>query len=308
MELRKIIVGIDFSPAATDATHEAVELARHTGAELVLVHVGAVLDGTLGEAPEGALPHWEQVLQARLAEERNQLGALRQRLIGQGAEVSTTVVDAYPDNGLVQAAHDLDAELIVVGSHGHTGLRRFLLGSVAERVVRHAERCVLVSRPGGNVTGGYHRILLPTDFSDHADDALRMARVLAARGARIDVVHFWQLPPLASGYEGSLLNSGPALMPLREAVIADGERNLHTLLDRYRQPDLELHGELVEAAPAHGIAERARAEDRHYDVIILGSHGRRGVRRWILGSVAETTVRHAPCSVLVVHRRPEPRV
>ena len=95
MELRKIIVGMDFSPAALAATHDAIELARHTGAELVLVHVGAVLDAPIIEGPEGTLPEWEQVIRARTAEERKRLHELRDRLAGQSIEVSTCVIDGF---------------------------------------------------------------------------------------------------------------------------------------------------------------------------------------------------------------------
>jgi nucleotide-binding universal stress UspA family protein len=308
MELRKIIVGMDFSPAALAATHDAVELARHTGAELVLVHVGAVLDAPMVEGPEGALPQWEQVIRARLAEERRKLQELRDRLAGQGVDVSTCVIDGFADSGLAQAAKEIGAELIVIGSHGHTGLRRFLLGSNTERVVRQAECSVLVARQGARVVGGYHDLLVPTDFTPHAEDALRTALTLAARGAKIHLVHFWQLPPISSGFDSEMMATATDLAPLRDAVIGDAERNLRQLADRYRRDGVTIDTKLIEDSPSHGIAEHARTDEaggHHHDIIILGSHGRRGIRRWLLGSVAERTVRHAPCSVLVVHRPPE---
>ena len=304
MELRKIVVGVDFSTASDAATSEAVALAHHTGAELVLVHVGAVLDSTLGDAPAGLVAEWEQVLHRRTEEDRGRLATLRDQLAAQDVDVSTEVVDGYPDSGLVDAAKKLGAELIVIGSHGRSGLRRLLLGSITEKVVRLADACVLVSRPGGNYTGGYHHLLVPTDFSAHAEEALRMARTLAAHGAIIDLVHYWQLQPITFGYEGSLMAAGTSLPELRQSIIQDAERACRDLVERYQRDDMTLRWELVENGASHGIADRAREDGRHYDVIVMGSHGRRGFRRLMLGSTAEATVRHAPCSVMVVHRKP----
>jgi hypothetical protein len=87
---------------------------------------------------------------------------------------------------------------------------------------------VLVSRPGGDYAGGYHHLLVPTDFSPHAEEALRMARTLAAHGAIIDLVHYWQLQPITFGYEGSLMAAGTSLPELRQSIIQDAERACRT--------------------------------------------------------------------------------
>jgi nucleotide-binding universal stress UspA family protein len=274
MELRKIVVGIDFSAGSEVAVRRAVDIARHSGAELVLVHAG----------PPAAA---------------EQLQGSTQGIAGDGVDFSTIVVEGHADAVLVDKARELSAELIAVGSVGLTGLQRFLLGSVASRVIRTAEASVLVAREPGNSQGGFHRILVPTDFSEHAEAALQMAAVLAAPGAAIDLIHCWQMPLASTTYIEPMPAVEAAMGSAREEIVASARRRGADLLTRHRREGLELRFEVIEGNPAHTIIDRAADG---YDVVVVGSHGRRGFRRWILGSVAERTVHHVPGSVLVVHR------
>ncbi len=299
MELKKIVVGIDFSEHSEVAAHEAVDIARHTGAEVVLVHVGTVIDTGIARAAEGTVEEWETIVKDQLSADRRALEDLRGRLAGQGADVSHMVIDGFPDTGLAQAAKELGAELVVSGSHGRTGIARWLLGSVAERTVRLTGASVLVARPGGDHSGGYKRLLVPTDFSDFSEKAIEMALVLAAPGAHVDLVHFWQLPMVAAGYEAPVAET--AVGPMREALENEADRRGRELVAKYGGGNVEITYHAVQAGAAFGIVERTKEEGNRYDLIVMGSHGRRGFRRFILGSVAETVVRHAPCSVLVVH-------
>lgn len=305
MEIKKIAVGIDFSEQSNAAARHALNIARHTGAELVLVHVGTVLEAgdPLPEAIQTSVKEWENIVREQLAADRNRLDELRERLEGQGAEVSHMIIDGFPDTGLVEAAKDLGADLTVTGTHGRTGVKRFLLGSVSERVVRLSERTVMVARPAGDGASGYRRVLVPTDFSDSAERALQLALVMAAPDATIELVHYWQLPVVAAGYYAPVTAADKAVAPIRDALEEQAEAQGQGHIDRYGRPGLNLTFEAVQAAPAYGIQDRLEGES--HDLVVMGSHGRRGVRRFLLGSVAEVTVRHAPCSVVVVHGAPD---
>lgn len=301
MELTKIVVGIDFSEHATEAARQALDLARHTGAEVVLVHVG-IVPGSTPPPGEGTIAEWERLLREQLAEDRRALEELRARLSGQGAEVSQMVIDGFPDSGLVQAAKQLGAELIVTGSHGRTGVSRWLMGSVAERTVRLSHGAVMVARKGSHSAGGYRRIMVPTDFSDHAREALRAAMVVAASGeAHVELVHFWQLPMVGGGYDPGVDATLGSVGGLRDAIESDADERGKALVAEVSTEHLQVSYRTIQAGAAHGIVDRASAASQPYDLIVLGSHGRQGVRRFLLGSVAETVVRHAPCSVMVVH-------
>lgn len=294
MSFATIMVGSDLSTASEIAVGQAMSIARRVGARVVLAQVAVVPQMAEGLAPSmrATEAHYREILEGRLADDRRRLEGLRQRLIGQGVEVSHVVVDdGFPDMALADAARELHADLIAIGTHGRTGLRRLLLGSVAEKTVRLATMSVLVARGAPSAEGGYRTILVGTDFSPLADAALARAVEVAAPGARIHVLNAWQLPvsPPVDGAD-------PAGV-LRGELAEDVRLRGHALAQAWRERGVAIEVEASEAPAAEALVERATS--LRADLVVVGSHGRRGVRRLLLGSVAEATVRHAPCSVLV---------
>ncbi len=253
--ITRIAVGVDLSPESIHAVEQAIASARHQGAEVVLVYVGAV-----PEAPEGLPPsmratasHYRTMLNDRLSEDRAALEALRQRLLGQGVQVSHVLVDGYPDTALAEAATSIGAGLVVVGTHGRTGVRQVLLGSVAEKTVRLADTSVLVVRGADIVTGGFQRIVVGSDFSPLADRAIARAVELAGKGARIEVVHAWTVPADVSP-EGSL---AAVLADLRGALSDDTLRAGAELCATWRARGRGTHVPLGRGR-AGGRAQRRR--------------------------------------------------
>ena len=147
MSFHKILCPIDFSPGAREAMRVAVELAREAGASLVLAHVWDrqpwLNNGPDYNVAPGVLQDVIDSAEAELASWKisaRELGA---------KEVATRFLTGAPWDQIVSAARDDRAiDLIVMGTHGRTGLSHVLLGSVAEKVVRHAPCAVLVVRPG----------------------------------------------------------------------------------------------------------------------------------------------------------------
>jgi nucleotide-binding universal stress UspA family protein len=305
MEICKILVGTDYSEQAEAAVEQAANLARRLDAELILLHAGTVPEyrDDIPDSMKGAAARFEALLREQLKDNRDKLEGLRERL-GGTVKASHMVIDGFPDTGIVDASKEVGADLIVVGTHGRTGFKRFLMGSVAERVVRLSDTCVMVARGRGEVgAGGFRKILVPTDFSDTAERALEAALLVARPGAIVEAFHCWQLPGPVTGYWGPVAATGAVLDPLRkdlkEAVDAQGA----DLVARHTGAGVELIFTELEESAVHGVQQRL--EQGGYDLVVMGSHGRRGLRRWMLGSVAESTVRYAPISTLVVH--PEPK-
>ena len=290
--LQRVLVGVDFSSESDIAVLHAVELARHHGARMILAHVAALPSDLLGDSSYDPIFRAQGSGAAFATDHRREsadlLQATEARCQSLGVEVETVMVDDNPSDGLARVADELGADLLIVGTHGRTGLKRFLLGSVAERTVRLARVATLVARGAIEEGGAYRRVLVATDFSPAADAALAAALDLVGPNARVEVVHCWQTPSMPSG-----LPATPLRGELEAAVLQRGER----LLGRHGGARLRFVP--VESAPAEGI--RYRAEETQCDLIVTGSHGRRGARRWLLGSVTEAVVRHAPCSVLVIH-------
>jgi nucleotide-binding universal stress UspA family protein len=291
--VQRIVVGVDFSPESEVAVTHATRLAKQESARLILAHVLPLPTEVVEDST------YDPIFRAQIASadlgaiHRTQSAELLQDLASSceqvGLEVESVLVDDNPSDGLARIADEMGADLLVVGTHGRTGLKRFLLGSVAERAVRLAQVNALVAR-GAVGEHGYQRVLVASDFSASARAALDMALAVSPERARIEVVHCWQAPVAPTG-----VPVDPRREELERAVAESGERLLAG------RPELRKRVRFValESSPAEGL--RRRAEEEGCDLIVTGSHGRRGVRRWLLGSVTETIIRHAPCSVLVVH-------
>jgi nucleotide-binding universal stress UspA family protein len=295
--MRKIVVGVDLSAGSHIALAHALDIARTQGGEVVMALADLVpeVPEDLPEGARHAAESYARTLGERLAADRGALAELFERHTGQGVELSQVIADGYPDDLLPKVAADLGADLLVVGSHGRTGLKRLLLGSVAERVVRLAPCHVLVAR-GDVPSGGYRRIVIGTDFSAIADRAIATGLGFAARDARVDIVHCFQLSPILTPPDAPAMV--PAYEQLRDEAMTMLELQGQNLVKRLRaQRDLSITFQLLERPVAHGLDDHAREVGA--DLVVVGSHGRRGIRRFLLGSVAEVTVRHAPCATLV---------
>jgi nucleotide-binding universal stress UspA family protein len=293
MALSTIIAGCDLSVASDQALERAIGLAVLQRAKIVLVNAQAE-EVHPTQTDTTVLEQLGEVSAAIRAKEAVQLADKLAEIQALGLRAAVISRIGAPDEVLASAAHDEHADLIVVGTHGHTGIARFLLGSVANSIVRRAPCDVLVVR-GEPVRAPFRKPLVATDFSPAAAKALLHAENLVEPGTPIDVVHAWQLP--AGSWGATLL--GQARFPwstVRDAVLSSVKIQADKLVVEHGG---KFQVELVQGPAASVITDTA---DRGgYDVIVVGSHGHRGFRRLLLGSVAESAVRHATCSALVVH-------
>jgi nucleotide-binding universal stress UspA family protein len=302
MAITTILVGCDLSPGSDVALERAVAIAAPHGATVVLVHAQAE------DAPPAEIDH---AMQEQLGEvsalvrahDARELADRMAHIQARGVAIDLISRIGPPEEVLAQAAADRQADLIAIGSHGHTGISRMLLGSVASSTIRHATCDVLVCR-GPAAATRFQRPLVATDFSPVSAKVLEHAALVAEPGAPFDLVHAWQLP---TGSWGATL-LGQARFPwstVRDAVLASARSLADKLVADHQGLGHPLNIELEQGPPAQVITNAA--ERAGNDLIAVGAHGRRGVRRLLLGSVAESTIRHSPCSVLVVHGDPKPQ-
>jgi nucleotide-binding universal stress UspA family protein len=293
-----IIVGVDFSPESEIAIAHAIEMARRLGTTVTLALATDIIDSPEGLSP-GLMASYVKYgmdLKARLSEDLAKLGDLREQTSGQGVEITEVVLDGLPEDQLPVLAKQLDAAMVAVGTHGRTGFRRLSMGSIAERVVRAEDRPVLVAR-GPAPQGGYKRIVLGLDFSPPSRKAVQAARSYLAPGGKLDLVHCWQLPMWS--YASSAPLFGDNVAQFQSELLANIQETGKKWLGEIGPLDGEVEFHSLERSPAAGLD--AWATDHGADLIVVGSHGYRGLQRWLIGSVAEAVVRHAPCSVVVVH-------
>jgi nucleotide-binding universal stress UspA family protein len=295
----RIAVGVDFSPESDLALTHAATVARRHGNHIVVVHVMPVPSDLLGDSSydplfrAGAIP--TDLAATRREAVTTMLQEAAERCRDLGITCEPLIVDDNPSDGLARGAEAAGADLLVLGSHGRSGVKRWLLGSVAERTARLCRRNTLIARGAIDPQRGYRRIVVGTDFSPHADEAVRAAVAMGGPDATVEVVHCWQTPILPAG-----MPVGQVRGDLDRNIAEAGERSLAS----HRHIGARLTFTPIEAGPAEGIT--TRATETGADLIVVGSHGRRGVKHWLLGSVAETTIRHSTCAVLVA-RQPGPQ-
>lgn len=295
MALTTIVVGCDLSQGSDVALDRAIQLAEQHTAKIIVVHAQAD-DAPIEHVNNEMLKQLGEVTAAvRVVEARelaSRLATIEKR--GLAADVISRV--GPPAEVLIAAAAEHKAELIVVGTHGRTGLARILIGSQATEVIRISTIDVLVCR--GTTTGPFAKPLVAHDFSPAATIALEHTAALCPPRTPIEVVHAWQLP--AGSWGATLL--GQARFPwntVRDAVVAGAKGQADKILAAAEAAGHDVHVELVQGAPTDVLT--ATAAKGGHDLVAVGAHGHRGMRRLLLGSVAESTIRHAPCSVLVVH-------
>ena len=293
--INTIIVPLDGSPLAEQALSEARRIARTSDADIVLVRVARLRSG-LHDPVAGQ--------SVAIAEAEEYLRSKARELTDAGFGVRTDVFCHDSADGIAIAAMVHGAGLIVMSTHGRSGMRRALLGSVAERVVHQASVPVLLIRDGQPAlhAGAYRTIVVPLDGSALAEGALRfVAQEPCARRAKIvllDVVPDATLP-IAGGVMGSI----PA------SVYEQNERETRhrcATASRYlyRMGLTYLDGRPWDSYVATGTAAEQileAAKDSAADLIVMATHSRAGVDRLMHGSVAAHVLRHAAVPVLLLH-------
>lgn len=208
-----------------------------------------------------------------------------------GGKVRVVVESGDPEEEIVRLAEKEGASLIAVGAKPREGAQR-VLGHVAEKIVRYAHTSVLIAR-ASKATG---KALVATDFNDGSLPALRVAGEIAKSiGVQVTLLHVVEAP--STLLSSALSPFGDTWMPPSKTALdqlsALGKRTLEDLAKQYGFAGVEQ----VEGDPADVIASRAEALD--VEMIIMGSRGRRGLARLVMGSVAENVIRHSHCSVLI---------
>jgi nucleotide-binding universal stress UspA family protein len=233
---------------------------------------------------------------------KRQAARLAKKLSGKTVAVRSFVRSGKPFNEITALAGERGADLIVIATHGHTGLKRVWLGSTAERVVRHAP-CPVLTVPAQSKKGRKReasalkvkRIVVPIDFSQTSAQALPYAVALAERfGAEIILLHVIPPVPLPLPFyvRRLLQKSAGRLAELSMDV------QLSRLCEEAFDKEMPSRTLVRTGAPYDEISKAASSQGA--DLIILTTHGYTGLKHASLGSTAERVVRHATCPVLVV--------
>jgi nucleotide-binding universal stress UspA family protein len=304
---RSLLVPLDGSAVAEHALPWALSLARRSAAALKIIHVHAPVWGAYGEAG------WYDAVVDR--ELREQMQAYLDGVIQRLSEVTNVSLSSALLDGLVAGAinrHAMESgvDLVVMTTQGRGPVARFWLGSVADALVRHSTVPMLFVRPEESEADlaqepAFGRVLIPLDGSQLAEQILEpsvaLASITQAEITLLRVVQ--QLTPVSYDPESSRISGiRPALLKqLQDADRQERERAedyLGQVAERLRMRSFAVQTRVVShIRPATAILDNVSAHG--VDVIALATHGRGGLKRLLLGSVAEKVIRGATIPVLV---------
>ncbi len=294
----KVLLATDGSPESGRAAHMATELFSKLGSEMHLVYVEP-MPGVYG-IPERAV--YARDIQNHLKEVEHhageRLGEEAAKIRDYGGEVAAVHPKVgRPDAEIVRLAEELDAGLVIMGSHGFGPFKRVLLGSVSDSVVRHANTSVLVARGEAYRLPG--RVLLAIDGSKESHLATRAAaEVAAAAGSELHVLSVLETAQLLP----QMSYPGPEAWET-SGTVEEAEQHARRLLSRVSERIEAEGGTVKESHLAVGKPDKeivGLAGELGAELVVLGSRGLGAVGRVLLGSVSDSVVRHALCSVLVV--------
>lgn len=265
--LRRILVPSDGSIESEAVLGMLAPFARQEQSEVALLYVAAE-----GQALKGPPPRIAQLCQA---------------LHTLGIRVWVEVREGRPAEQILAWSRGKGADLIALTTHGHSGMRRVMLGSVAEEVLRHTEVPVLVTRPDTRAHA-WKRIVVALDGSSQAEGVLRDAVELAKiSGATLELIQV-VLPVVSAAGVGEF----PMLMPSE-----DPRPYLGRMVQRIEAVGVQARPVALEGRAAFSILRHLEREGSA--LVCMTTHGRTGLSRLLLGSIAEEILRHAPCPVWI---------
>jgi len=304
-EIKKIIWGTDGSKESEEALNYAVFLAKTFNSEIIGVSVIPMPEQLIDEyfrKSQGEVHDWTVKVNENI---ESRLTSISSELSSQGVSFKGVVLEGEPNKEIVGLARRERADLIVMGKRGHGLIGRILTGSNTLKVLRESSvPVVAVKKSEEGRAIGIRNILVPLDINQKVDSALDYAVDLAERmNASISVLYVFKLvsytnfeiPPivLADVMEGLMKSSSGELakrvekMKLRRRI-------------RNREIDkLEINTEVIQ-----GISTSATivdyATNKNTDLIVINTHGKKGIKKFVLGSVAEKVIQESPCTVLTL--------
>jgi nucleotide-binding universal stress UspA family protein len=277
--LEKILVAMDFSQPSRDALRMAVLLAKAFHSEIILIHVIPEIKGL--KIDRGKIRGIE----------RKKLIEIEVGLKKKGvSSVETIVRFGIPFERIIEYSEELDVNLIVVGS-GKRGMK-YPLGTTAERLMLYADTPVLTVKPGSHPF--IRKIVCPVDFSEASKRALMNAVHLSRTfEAHLTVVTVYE--PLLSSFFGPGKTPGESK---EKALLKRQQYQYDRFLRGFESEDLAWTKIIRRGEPHEEILRAVR--ETQPDLLMMGSQGRTGLSRFLMGSTTERVVREMPCSILTL--------
>lgn len=273
----------DFSEPSLKALAAAGLWAQAFQGSLKIIHVipnSSVLETLSSDSIS------ENALQAL----KTQIGKDIQKHVPASVTAEVAILKGHTANIILEALEAEKFDLVIMGTHGYSGISRLVMGSVAEKTVQHSPVPVLVIRGDTHIPP--QNILVPVDFNDFAEELfLHMFELSKILNVTFDLIHVIPLSNTVQMFPGGI----PNVVPVDTDVLCENARAQMSVLAE-KHPSLKVNLHTIIAPIAEGICTEAASLKS--DMILIQTHGYKGTRHFILGSVAQQVVRYAPCPVL----------
>jgi len=317
INLKKILCPVDLSEPSMLALMLAQAVAGRYGAHLTIIHI---LENPYLDIPGGGTGvfSFSEIMGLYCDERREHIFDVLRREGAPAVEVDTEFKEGVPCDEITKLAREIKTDMIVM-STCTGGPHETLAGHTTECVVRTSPCPVLSVRTDVSANqreklehmhdlmekepGQKKTILLPTDFSEHSALATDYAISFAQKyEAEIIVLHVMERVAEFTSMMGGDLPGYDTVLGYYGDLLETAKKLVEEICSRAKEHNVKADGRVISGKPSYEILDIAGSES--IDMIVMGTHGRRGFSRVIHGSVAEAVVRHAPCSVLSV-KRPE---
>ncbi len=293
----KILVPLDGSELAEVALPYAEELAGKLGSEVTLLHVC--------ESSEEQYHHMHQLyLQKMVGVTKRGAKKYLAKPDAKTITVKSAVLPGHPAEQIVDFAEKQRIDLIVIATHGWSGIRRWVLGSVADKVVRATKQPVALIRAKGAhhhtfAEATLNKTLLPLDGSKESEAVIPYAEELAS-GLEGEVVLLHVVPPPSPVY--AVVPGETAQIPYTQAQVellkVDAGSYLEKVTNSLKDKHIKVRSEVRVGNTAHEIIKLA--DEVHADLVAMSTHGWSGISRWALGSTADKVLNGGNTPLLLV--------
>ena len=295
---KKILVPLDGSELAEAALPYAEELAGRLGSEVILIHVYESADEKHHRMHELYI---QKMVEATKRGVKSRLGK------GQDKEavVKSALLVGHPAEQIVDYAEEEDIGLILMVTHGRSGIRRWVLGNVASKVATATKRPVALIRAAEGKKArkkvAIGRVLLPLDGSKESEVAVPLIEELAAK-LETEVVLLHVIAPTYFAYS---IPGESVEMPFTAEDMKQhkekAEHYLATVVSAFKQKGINVRSEVIVGTAAEEIL--SLADEIQADMVAMSTHGRSGIRRWAFGSIADKVLHAANTPVLLIREQ-----
>lgn len=295
--LKHVLIPLDGSELAEQSLSHLMRFVSPTHVTFSLL---AALSAALPGVNDVSQPSMDEALITANEQIRAHVQAVRERLEQAGFRATEHCMVGDPADCILHMAEEEHVDLIAMSTHGRTGFRRALLGSVSDKVIRHARPPVFLVPTTAAVKAEKlpEMLLVPLDGTAFAETALPLAQSFAqALGASVQLVRV--IEPANAHEREMIFGTADNFSTTLQTQMAQAATYLEQIRLRFQLAGISATPQIVVGKPATAILETANSQQ--VDLIVMSTHGRSGVNRLLYGSVASEVIHESACPLLLLH-------